>query len=116
MRKTRRFVTRQNLFAVSLTKSSNGCWAKRQRIANVDKRNERGQWEREQPQTSQLLEDRSPLVRRHASLFLLGCVAAARLDSDRVHAGAAWCGAALESDARGRERSRAWRHHRQSGH
>ena len=41
----------------------------------------------------------SPLVRDHASVLLLGCAAAARLDPDRVHAGAAGRGAAVESDA-----------------
>src|SRR5258706_1302435 len=35
----------------------------------------------------------------HASLFLLGCRAAARVHPDRVHARASWRGAAVESNA-----------------
>src|SRR2546430_1792933 len=52
----------------------------------------------------------------HASLLLLRCSAAARLNPDRVHAGAAGSRAALEFDAHRRVRSRARRHHRQPGH
>jgi len=48
----------------------------------------RNQRERQQTSLTFRLDRGFPLVRHHPSAFLFGCAAAARVDPDRVHAGA----------------------------